>query len=103
MTSKCVIHLRGNCQSALIFRSCVPKVGEIKLDCSSATGNLLALCYCHEDYCNKGTRYVYSSLLQKFHYCILCARNFRIGSVHFATVMATGLSLAIAGFVFSPK
>lgn len=32
-------------------RSCVPKVGKMKLDCNSAIGQL-AICYCHGDNCN---------------------------------------------------
>lgn len=33
------------------YRSCVAKVSDIKLNCTSAVGKL-ALCYCHEDHCN---------------------------------------------------
>ena len=34
-----------------IYRSCAPKIGNIKLNCTSSLGQL-ALCYCHEDNCN---------------------------------------------------
>ncbi|TRY77812.1 hypothetical protein TCAL_14388 [Tigriopus californicus] len=36
-------------------RSCVSKISDIKLNCTSAVGQL-ALCYCHEDHCNSASR-----------------------------------------------
>ena len=35
------------------YRSCVPKYGEIRLNCTSMVGKNV-VCYCHEDDCNQG-------------------------------------------------
>ena len=34
------------------YRSCVPKVSAMKLNCTGDSTARLAVCYCHEDHCN---------------------------------------------------
>lgn len=40
--------------AGMIFRSCVPKVSSMNLNCTSVLGQNV-LCYCHTDACNKSS------------------------------------------------
>jgi hypothetical protein len=41
------------------YRSCIPKYGDIRINCTTAVGSNV-LCYCHTDDCNSGSKLHFS-------------------------------------------
>ncbi len=56
-----------------IFRSCVPKITSVNLNCTSVLGQN-ALCYCHTDACNKSP-YITASFWMVINSIVLAYAN----------------------------